>query len=434
MKLAITNIWILLQFSSPLYAQIWTLEQCIDSAYSNNTRIAIAENNQTLSAIRHKEVKSNLLPKLSINGDYKYFVELPYQLLPLSVFGGPDGQFKEAQFGVPHNINANAMLQAPLYSSNLMGSIHKMETVQKLVELEVQKTYDEIYFEVSNLYRNTQLVKSQISFVDSTIHNTKQVAKNIALLASEKLANQSDVKKLELKISTLASYRATLEVQRQQLSNALQLLTGSDAPFDVEDDLLMINITKYEANGSLEVDLLQLQQEIVHIDLQSLKRSKYIPEFGFLASYGTQGYGYDQSPNRFLNFYPIGYAGIRFSYPLFNGTVTNKKIHQKNIELENLRLKEEFARDLQQVEISNAILKLENAYTHVEVSEQQVELAESIYRQEEKKYRQGLNSINDLLIAQNEWFQHQQNYLQRIAELLAADLEIKKATNSIPKN
>lgn len=434
MKLAITNLWIILLIGSPLYAQTWTLEQCIDSAYSNNTRIAIAKNNQTLSSIQHREAKSNLLPKLSINGEYKYFVELPYQLLPLSVFGGPDGQFKEAQFGVPHTINANAMLQAPLYSTRLMGAIHKMETIQKLVELEVQKTYDEVYFEVSNLYRNAQLVKSQIRFVDSTIRNTEHIAKNVALLASEKLANQSDVKKLELKVSTLSSYRSTLEVQLKQLSNALQLLTGSDARFDVEDDLLMIDLTNYEANGNKEIDMIELQQEIIHIDLTSLKRSKYIPEFGLLASYGTQGYGYDQSPNRFLNFYPIGYAGIRFSYPLFNGTITNKKIDQKNIELENLQLREAFVRDMQQVDISNAILKLENAYTHVEVSEQQVELAQSIYQQEEKKYRQGISSINDLLMAQNEWIQHQQNYLQHIAELLAADLELKKVTNTISNN
>ena len=96
--------------------------------------------------------------------------------MPLSVFGGPDGQFKEAQFGVPHNINANVLLQVPVYSSGLMGNINKLETSQKIVELEVQKTYDQIYFEVSNIYRNAQLLKSQMIFIDSIISNTDRVA------------------------------------------------------------------------------------------------------------------------------------------------------------------------------------------------------------------------------------------------------------------
>lgn len=431
MKLVITNVLILFLSSLNLYGQTWTLEQCIDSAYANNQRIAIAENTQELSALKHKEVKSNLLPKLSINGEYKYFIELPYQLMPLSVFGGPEGQFKEAQFGVPHSINTNVLLQVPIYSSGLMGNINKLETSQKIVELEVQKTHDQIYFEVSNIYRNAQLLKSQMVFIDSTISNTERVKQNMELLAEQKLANQNDVKKLELKVSTLQSYRANLDVKLQQIYNALQLLTGSTSTIEVEDNILMIDLMQYEDNGNKDIEIIQLQQEIINIDLKSLKRSKYIPEVGFVATYGTQGFGYDQSPNRFLNFYPIGYAGIRFSYPLFNGTVTNKKIDQKNLELENLKLKEELTKDAQQVETENAVLRLENAFNNVTLSEQQVDLAQSIYEQEEKKHKQGLISVNDLMIAQNELIQNQQNYLQSIAEFLAVDLELKKITNNI---
>ncbi len=434
MKLVITNVLILFLSSINLYGQTWTIEQCIDSAYANNQRIAIAENTQELSALKHKEVKSNLLPKLSINGEYKYFIELPYQLMPLSVFGGPEGQFKEAQFGVPHNINANVLLQVPIYSSGLMGNINKLETSQKIVELEVQKTYDQIYFEVSNIYRNAQLLKSQMVFIDSTISNTERVKKNIELLAEQKLANQNDVKKLELKVSTLHSYHANLNVKLQQIYNALQLLTGSASTIEVEDNILMIDLMQYEDNGNKDIEIIQLQQEIINIDLKSLKQSKYIPEVGFVATYGTQGFGYDQSPNQFLNFYPIGYAGIRFTYPLFNGTVTNKKIDQKNLELENLKLKEELTKDAQQVEIENAVLRLENAFNNVTLSEQQVDLAQSICEQEEKKHKQGLLSVNDLMIAQNELIQNQQNYLQSIAEFLAADLELKKITNNISNN
>jgi OMF family outer membrane factor len=434
MKLVITNVLILFLSSINLYGQTWTLEQCIDSAFANNQRIAIAENTQELSALKQKEVKSNLLPKLSINGEYKYFIELPYQLMPLSVFGGPEGQFKEAQFGVPHNINANVLLQVPIYSSGLMGNINKLETSQKIVELEVQKTYDQIYFEVSNIYRNAQLLKNQMVFIDSTISNTERVKQNIELLAEQKLANQNDVKKLELKISTLQSYHANLDVKLQQIYNALQLLTGSASTIEVEDNILMIDLMQYEDNGNKDIEIIQLQQEIINIDLKSLKQSKYIPEVGFVATYGTQGFGYDQSPNQFLNFYPIGYAGIRFSYPIFNGTVTNKKIDQKNLELENLKLKEELTIDAQQVEIENAVLQLENAFNNVTLSEQQVDLAQSIYEQEEKKHKQGLISVNDLMIAQNELIQNQQNYLQSIAEFLAADLELKKLTNNISNN
>ena len=102
--------------------------------------------------------------------------------------------------------------------------------------------------------------------------------------------------------------------------------------------------------------------------------------------------------------------------------------------MENLKLKEELTKDAQQVEIENAVLRLENAFNNVTLSEQQVDLAQSICEQEEKKHKEGLISVNDLMIAQNELIQNQQNYLQSIAEFLAADLELKKITNNISNN
>jgi OMF family outer membrane factor len=416
------------------YGQTWSLEQCIDSACSNNNRIAIAENNQDIYALKQKEAQANRLPKLSLNGEYKYFIELPYQLMPLSVFGGPEGQFKEAQFGVPHNINASLLLQAPIYSNTLTGNIRKMETSQKIIEIEVQKTYEQLYFEVANIYRNAQLLTSQMIFIDSTITNTNSVLKNIQLLVTEKLANQNDVKKLELKVSTLTLYYSNLESKLEQIYNALQFLTGASEKFKVERDIIMTDIKNYQTKWSKELDIILLQQEFINIDLETLKKSKFVPEVGFVATYGIQGLGYDQSPNQFLNFYPIGYAGIRFSYPIFNGNITNKKIDQKSLELKNLQLKEELIADAQKVEITNTLLQIENAYENVELNEKQIQIAQAIYAQEVQKHKSGLLSINDLLIAQNEVIQNQQNYLQSIADFLSIDLELKRITNNISNN
>lgn len=431
MKLVLFNSMLLLFCSANIYGQVWTLNQCVDSAYVNNSKISLALNTHKISSLKYDEARSQRLPKISINGEYKYFIELPYQLLPLSVFGGPEGQFKEAQFGVPHNLSANALLQVPIYSSELNGSIQKLETSRKILEIEVQKTYDQIYFEIAIIYRNAQLIHNQMLFFDTIISNTQRVKKNLELLASQKMANQNDVKKLELKLSALHSYQTTLSLNLQQIYNALQLLTGCSTNFEVEKEMLIIEVQQYDVKSNTDLALIELQKELVEIDLNTLTKSKYFPEIGFMATYGMQGFGYDQSPNQFLNFYPLGYTGIKLSYPIFNGTVTNKKIAQKNLELKNLEIKEDFTSQALRIEIENAILRIENDYQKVTLCKNQVALAKSIYEQEEKKNQQGLISLNDLLWAQNELIGQQQNYLQSIADLLKADLELKKITNNL---
>jgi len=129
----------------------WTLKQCIDTALVKNKSIQLSKNNNAISEERWLESKANLLPKISFNAEYKYFTDLPTQLMPLSTFNphAPEGQFKEAQFGVPHNINANFQLLMPLYNPHLYGPIKSTELAKELTLLQTTKVQDKIRFNIT---------------------------------------------------------------------------------------------------------------------------------------------------------------------------------------------------------------------------------------------------------------------------------------------
>ncbi len=104
-KLKLTLLLLITAFAViPATAQqVWTLQQCLDTARINNKNLQISRNSIELGKQKQAEVKSNLIPKINVNADYRYYFELPYQYMPLSAFDGPEGQFKQIQFGVPHN-------------------------------------------------------------------------------------------------------------------------------------------------------------------------------------------------------------------------------------------------------------------------------------------------------------------------------------------
>lgn len=83
--------------------------------------IEMGTNRVAMSGERYREARSMLLPKASVSADYRYYTDQPYQLMPQSVFGGPEGVFKEAQFGVPHNINATLQAQMPIYQRSCLA-------------------------------------------------------------------------------------------------------------------------------------------------------------------------------------------------------------------------------------------------------------------------------------------------------------------------
>ena len=73
------------------HAQSLTLEQCIDTALLYNRNIRLAQHDVNISTEKNKEIKGNLLPKLNGIADYRYYTDLPYQLMPAAAFGGPAG-------------------------------------------------------------------------------------------------------------------------------------------------------------------------------------------------------------------------------------------------------------------------------------------------------------------------------------------------------
>ncbi|MFT6982529.1 MAG: OMF family outer membrane factor [Crocinitomicaceae bacterium] len=415
-------------------AQTWELQDCIDTALVHNKRLAISRNKVLIGEQRSKEAKANLIPKLTINGEYKYYTDLPYQLMPLSVFGGPEGQFKEAQFGVPHNINANLQLAVPLYNPQVYGAIEVTKIASELAEIQYQKSEEQIYLEISNLYYNAQIVQTQLDFIDSNISNNQRLLQNIKLAKEQLLANGTDVDRVALQREQLKSQRFRLENEYDQVLNGLKFLMGISIERDIKINAAVQYESKSEYEPQLTLDLLMVktQNHLLKTELSTLKRTR-LPSVSLFGSYGTIGYGYDQKPNDFLNFYPVGLAGLQVKYPLFNGTVTQRKIDQKKIEITNSEIQLTLVDDQNEMFIENAQMDKKVAEQLIGTNMLQVELAKSIYENTELQRQNEVSSLNDVLMADVAYREAQQNYLSAIVDYLKADLELKNRSGNILK-
>lgn len=413
-------------------AQIWTLKQCIDSAQANNKSLQISRNNGEIGEQRHKEAQANLIPKLNVNAEYKYYTNLPYQLMPLSVFGGPAGQFKEAQFGVPHNINANVQLLMPLYNPQIYGAIETTKIASELSNLHYQKTAEQIYFEIANLYYNAQILSHQLAFIDSNLVNSKKLLKTMQALKEQLLAKGTDVSKIQLQSDQLSTQKEIIRSKYEQVINALKFSIGISVEQNMEIDpnIEYSNNTEYSSTSTIDIRMVKTQQSLLSSELNTLKNSR-LPSLSLMGTYGTTGFGYDKKPNNFLKFYPIGFAGIQLSYPLFNGTVTERKINQKNLEIENSELQLSLVTEQNTMQISNAKLQRLVLQKSVETSLSQIQLAQSIYEQTVLQQKQGTASLTDVLLADNALREAQQNNLSVVVEYLKADLELKKITGNL---
>ena len=416
-------------------AQVWSLQQCIDTAQVYNKKLQVNRNDIAIGEQREKEAKANLNPKVTANADYKYFTNLPYQLLPLNALNpaAPEGEFRAAQFGVPHNINLNLQFSMPLYNPQLYGAIQTTKIASEWIELQYQKLEEQIFFDISNLYYNAQILHHQLAFIDSNLINAERLFKNMQLLNEQLLAKGTDVSKVKFQVAQLTSQKEGVKSKYEQVLNALKFTIGLSLEnnLQIETNILYENSFEYSSLSTLDFRMAIIKNRWLGLELNTLNKSRYLPSLNLFANYGTTGFGYNGKPNGFLDFYPIGFAGIQLSYPLFSGTVTERKINQKALELKNNELQMGLINEQNYLQVENAKLQRKTAKNTVETLTEQIQLAQIIYEQTIVQQKLGTATLTDILLADNSLREAQQTYLSAVIDYLKADLELKKFTGNI---
>lgn len=429
--LRILLVWSILQLSGTLSAQTLSLEQCIDTALHYNRNIKLSQQDINLTGEKGKELKGNLIPRLNGLADYRYYTDLPYQIMPAAAFGGAAGTYKEVQFGVPQNLNVNLQLALPLYNPAILSAIKTAGVAGELSVIQKVKTEEEVVLEVSNAYYNAQILLNQMVFLDSNRVNTIKLVQTTTLLHQQLLANGTDIDRLNLQLDQITTQRNTLFSQQQQVLNALKFLMGKPIS-DVFEVVLNDNSKTFmdpETKQLTDILLIDKKLKLNQTELEGLRNSK-LPTLGAYGVYGSSGFGTTGS-NSFFNLHPVGYVGAQLSVPLFNGTITRHKIVQKKIEIEKTNIQRDQLTEKSNLELINARMQYSLANQNIALVNTQINLAKKIYRKTILQNGQGMATITDILLADNSLREIQQSYIIALINLRKAELEYKRVTGNL---
>lgn len=407
----------------------WSLQKCIDTALVHNKQLKIQENTLISSDYRAQEAKLNYVPKLFLNADYKYFIDLPHQLMPLNALNPamPEGQFREVQFGVPHNLSANVQFAMPLYNPQLVGGIEMTDQAKELAALNYQKSQEEQVYEISMLYHSIQLISSQLQFVEGNKKNAQSLLKNMQLLHEQLMVTATDVNKVKLQVDQLETQQTLLSSRKTQLMDLLKVIVGvPSTSFELEP--ISVSVKEYQRSSvtPLDLQLLGAQNKLLKTELRSLNYTRYTPSLNLVASYGLNGFGYDKKPNDFFKTYQVGFAGLQFTYPLFGGMTVHQKMKQKKLELLSNELKSELVSEQLTVQINNAERQQRIVVSTMENTQNQLSQAQQIYDQVVLHQQQGLANLTTVLLADNALREAQQNHLNALVDYLKADLDLRR--------
>jgi len=427
------GVALLLPSLAPAYAQVMSLQQCIDSAMVNERRIRMAETDMRIADERTGELRGALLPKLRGVVDYKYYTDLPYQLMPASIFGGPAGTYREIQFGTPQNIAANLALQIPLYDPASFSAVQVGKEAATMAAIQHERTREDVVMEVSAVYYNAQILQSRLAFLDSNVVNAKAMVRTLELLRGQSLARQMDVDRITLQRDQLATQRTVVQGQYEQVLDVLKILTGRplNATLSVYAIAPEVEVILTGAGPTTQHRMADQLLRLRSAELRTLKRAR-LPGLSGQGLYGTTGFGAIGPEGRF-DFFPIGYFGLQLQVPIFQGTLLTHRINSKQFELERSELQRDALLDKESIELRSAQRQLTIADEVIVNNTAQLALAERIRRSTTAQNAQGLATVPDLILAEQSEHEAQLNYLNAVVDLRKAQLELQRLNGILLK-
>ena len=396
---------LILTLSPALRAQeTWTLEKCIEYAWSNNLSIKQQNIEVSRSEAQLLQDKLDFAPSLNVS------------------------------FG--HNLNWGRSVDLQnleIIHNKLSQSTSASANSQKSLEIsiqEVERLKDEISVSIAKSYLQILLAREILAAAEESFHSLQEQRDRTRLLVEAGSQPYTSLLDIESQLASERVQVVTAESQVRTNTLALQQLLdlqySPDFRIAVPDIDYIIqgytadNIDEIYA-GALSMPVIQsarLALDKGELDLKSAKGQLY-PKISLSASYGTfyssSTFAPDGSVYPFFeqfrdNINPSITVGL--SIPIFNNwsvktNVRNARLARESLELE-LRTKEQTLYK----EIQTAVTEAETYYRQMEAAEANVASMQESFRYVEEKFNSGVLNGTDYTVARANLFKARSEYLQ----------------------
>ena len=408
-----------------VHAEVFTLQQCIDSALLNSLTVQKQGNQYASQRLQYTQSKANISPSISGSAGQSW------------IFGrsiGADNIYHAQNSSqTTFNLAANIVLFDGL---QMKFNIDQARANMQASEANIQALQLQIKMNVSTMYLQVLLSKELLAVAENQLADTRlKLQRDSALVAINRLPAGE--------LYTLQAQAAREELEVTQRQNNLQL-----SLLDLAQAIELQDITHFDiaipSQEELAGGLLPNNEEVYQIALQSrpeikaleyaiqahesaLKGTKsvYSPMLSAGASVGTGYYDMQGADNTTFgtqmrdNF--SASVGLNLHVPIYDKMQTSTRVKQQKLALENARLDlEQQKKDLRK-EIDQAYYNARNASIEQSASEKAEQSTAEALRYTTQKYEAGRCSLyeyqearNNHLQAQSTRLQAQYNYLFRL--------------------
>jgi outer membrane protein TolC len=428
------------QSNPPPQGRLMSFREVVDFALRNYPQIAAAETAVDIARTGLQIAKSERIPILFFSGGYNFF-DRPNILLPAT----RAGNMSDTRFG-DNFFRYNAALVLPLYTSGrITNQIELAELVRLLSENKLRQTKDELIFNLASTYYNILGLQQVIEARAKAVENLEETHRII-----EQFVNVGKAPKLDLfRVDTrLANVRQDLVVAQNALDvteGVLSTLMGLDIrqPVTPAETLQHVpfstDLQAAIAEAVRKRPAYLARQREVEIAERRLRITEAAlgPQVSLELNYfGVTAFD-DKRPGptftgmvRATEALNDWRAGISVTIPIFNRGL-RQRVQEAQLALAEARKNLEQTRLDIVLEVQTAYLNIIEAENRIRATETAIADARESLRIEQLKLSLGKGIVNDVLDAQADQLQAEENLAKALADYNIFIYSLKKAVGEI---
>ena len=424
----------------------FSLQQAIDYAMQNQTKVLNAGYDEQIAQNKVKEIKGIGLPQINGSIDAKSFLNIPVQGVPSANFPFPGTPAADGvaylKFGVPYSSSFGVDATQLLFDGTYIVGLQATKVYLDLSKKSSQRTKIETSVAVTKAYYTVLLNDERMKLMDANVSRLKKLMDD-----TKALYDNGFVEKLDFDRITVTYNNIVVEKEKIQrfidLGNALlkyqmgmdqnASLTVTDKIEDIKFDSGNLSAEKFDYSKRVEYSLVQDQNTTAKLQLKK-DRYSYLPN---MVMYGTT------SMNKFIpaldnatltqHWFPTTIIGAKIGIPVFDGFQKHYRIQQSKLTLLKSDNDLKFMQQSIDLEMYSTRTTLLNSSSSLEVQKKNIEMAEDVYRVAKLKYDQGVGSNLEVLNSETALKEAQTNYYNALYDALIAKVDYERATGAIVK-
>ncbi len=424
----------------PLFAQSYSLKQCIEYAKGNNSNIKIAFLDADVSSEIVNEQTGKGLPQINLSGTLEDKLKITTQLIPGEFFGKPAGSFIPVKFGTKYNAVGTVTLTQKLFDGSFWVGLKAARISEDLSQQNIQKTNEQTLYDVSAAYYRALIIQKRLDNLKLILAASERTLKSTELKFQNGLAKKIDVDKIKVSYNNTNSQMQQTELSYKQALNNLKYFMGMPVEENIvlTDDLPDYSREFAQAISNDNVTEQRIDYQMLKTNLRLYEADKqnnifaYLPTLNFYANYSYQAMRSEFDifkPGR--TWFNSSAIGLELKIPVFSGFQKYSKVQQSQLNIEKTQESLKRTEQAIKVEVSNYYIQFTNALDNIKNEKENLALAESVFNNTQLAFNQGTGSSLDLVQSESALRETQNNYYSKLLTLYLAKLDLEKSQGTL---